>query len=47
MTDEGGGAVGGEEVTVAEAPKHADTRQPTITRRHDINVAVTYINGLS
>jgi hypothetical protein len=45
MTDEGSGAVGCQELSVAESPKHADTGQPTITRRHDVNIAVTDIDG--
>ena len=45
MTDEGSGAVGCQELSVAETPKHADTGQPTITRRHDVNIAVTDIDS--
>ena len=45
MTDEGSGAVGCQELSVAEPPKHADTGQSTITRRHDVNIAVTDIDS--
>lgn len=34
-----------QEIAVAEAPEHRDTRQPAVTRRQDIDIAVAHIDG--